>query len=292
MRTIPLYDDLEYPGHGMPPRADAGNDFSPWARLAKGQGFGKKVNILYDASEELDQPAPVPILELRGSDLDACQIQITLTSPKAIPRAIADLGINLQNQTGEFDNRSIGADVYPGTAGPIIWPPFVARIKWGVGGAFAEALVDFVNGTVINVPASAIDVSIAIPPDAINQPGTSGAYTLSAFAGPGLPRSGNAQRTMFVGSLATGAESDIFAVPAFAKRVTVLSCDPTAGTPAVNVSYLRFWQAPDGTSCVGNYIITGNVPDSFAVPNAAQYFSIVSGVSPTQRFNAVFDLSI
>ncbi len=294
----PLLDGMRFPGHGMPEReTDSVESLSPWARLSRGQSLGSKVNINYSAAADGPQASQNAIFELRGEhrDLDACQLSVTLLSPSVIPNEVANIGIDIAGATGELDAANVGAENFPGTVAPIAWPPIVACIRWGVGGARATALVDFVNGTVVNVPASALDVWAIVPPDAVNAPGTSGIYTLSAFVSPGVPRPGNAQRTVFVGELELAEESDIFVVPAFAKRVTVIGCDPvtTPGVaPAVTVAYLRFWQSPDGTNNVGNFLVSGNVPASFNVPNGGMYFSVVSGMSTDAPFAAIFDLTI
>ena len=131
--------------------------------------------------------------------------QITLCQPLAIPRVDVDLGADPSNQSGGFDNAGMMGRVYPGTAAPIAWPPFTARLKWGTGGTYAEAYIDWVNGTTINVSASALDLRAAVSPDAIYVPGTSGLYQLRAFLSPGWPRPGNAQRTVYVGPVVYGA---------------------------------------------------------------------------------------
>jgi hypothetical protein len=64
------------------------------------------------------------------------------------------------------------------------------------------------------------------------------------------------------------------------------------GVPAVTVAYVRFWQSPDGTLNVGNYIVNGNQPESFNLPNAGAYFSVVSGMAATTLFAVCFDLAI
>ncbi len=290
----PLYDDLRYPGHGMPPRhADRQPPIESWARLAKDQGLGKKTNFLYDASFDGWQYAADSIFELRGGDLDANPLTVTLLPPAAIPRELADLGIDLQNQSGEFGSAELGAGNYPGLATPIAWPPFSALLKWGTGGCRAQAIIDYVVGTTINITASAVDLRAAVAPDAIAAPGTSGLYTLAAFISPGWTRPGNAQRTVYVGTLADADdESAIFVVPPFAKRATVVGCDAAGGSPVVTVATLRFWQSPDGTKNVGNFFVNGNQPIPFTVPNAGMYFSVVSGQDTSMLYSVIFDLSI
>lgn len=292
-RVIPLYDALKYPGHGMGPREESLLEpLSSWARLVEyGGALGGKGNLLYDSADNAEQTSPVDLLDVQGSDRDACPLVVTLGGPYAIPRRVSDLPIDLQNQTGELDNLSVGDDNYPGTAAPIIWPPFVAIVEWGVGGARSRAYVDWREGATISVPASWLRVHALVPPDgAANAPGTTGLYTLAAFAAPGWARSRNAQRTIYLGSVNAGASSAVFAVPPFAETATVLALDPagniTAGT-------IQFWQSPDGvTGNVGNYLQSGNTPGQFPIPNGAAYFSVLSGMGGAVPFAVCFGLSI
>lgn len=296
--SAPLYDDLVFPGHGMSHRQiDENAPLSPFGRLSRGQGLGKKSVLVYDTAvyggqQAIAQPSPVDILEVNGIDYDADQLQVTLGTPLAIPRRLADVdGENIQNQTGEFTASQIGDADYPGTVDPIAWPPFVALIHWGVGGARSFAAVDFVGGATVNLgPASFVRVHAAVPPDGINCQGTTGMYVLSAFIGPGRPRSGIAQRTVYVGSIMAAADSAVFVVPPFAKRATVIGLDVAA--PNVTVAYLSFFRSPNATNPVGTYIVNGNQPLPFNVPNAGQYFTVNNGMGGTQAFAVIFELAL
>lgn len=285
----PLSGDLRYPGHGMPPRAqDELEALSAWSRLCEGGALGKKGNVVYDAAGPSQET--ITMIDVQGSDRDACPLIVTLAGPYAVPRAAADYPLDLQNMTGELDNANVGTGNYPGTAGPIVWPPFVAIVEWGVGGTRAVAYVDWREGATIGVPASFLRVTPIIPPDALaNAPGTSGVYTLSAFASPGFPRSRNAQRTVFLGVINANAESNVFAVPPFAERATLIGLDPTA---EVTSGSIQFWRSPDGTSPAGAFFQSGNQPIGFPVPNGAAYFTITSGVAGNIAFAVCFDLSI
>ena len=294
---IPLRDDLRFPGHGLPNRAiEELEVLTPFGRWVKNQGLGKSANVLYDATKGVWQFAEDSNFEPQGYDVDATQLQITLCQPLAIPRVDVDLGADPSNQSGGFDNAGMMGRVYPGTAAPIAWPPFTARLKWGTGGTYAEAYIDWVNGTTINVSASALDLRAAVSPDAIYVPGTSGLYQLRAFLSPGWPRPGNAQRTVYVGPVVYGAQSNIFVLPPLSRDVTVIGADPTPTTiltpPALTAGYIRFFQDPAGQKYIGNYFVGGNQPQSFRIPNGAQYFAIVSGMEPTSLFSACFGLAV
>jgi len=291
-QATPLFDGLRFPGNGYPERENAHLEpLQAFFRLAKDQGLGKKSNLIYINSDDAPQPSPVDILEIRGDDLDATPLQVTLGRPLAIPRRLADISLDMQNATGEFSAAEIGADDYPGTASPIAWPPFVAIIEWGVGGARSRAFVDFVCGTTVNLgPCSFVRVHGAVPQDAIHEPGTTGVYTLSAFVGPGRPRDGIAQRTVYCGSIAGGADGDIFVIPPYAKRATAIGLDVLP--PNVTVCYVTFFRSPDGSNPIGSYVVNGNQPLPFNVPNGAQYASITSGMGTAQRFALCFELGI
>src|ERR1700729_2304474 len=106
--AIPMYDGLRYPGGpgptGLPRRIeDLASSIPGWSRLARGAPLGQKTNLFYDPEVSAEQFSPVQILELpgdQGSDLDACQLQITLAPPRAIPRDARSLPVDIQGMTG------------------------------------------------------------------------------------------------------------------------------------------------------------------------------------------------
>lgn len=260
---------------------------TPWARLIRGRPIGKRIVFLYVPGDEDDQFSPIEFFQLGGEDRDAVQMRIVLSSPTIISKDAADLaGLNLQNLTGEYFNNTIGAGDFPGTVEPVIWPPMSALIEWGTN-ARTHAIVDVRNGCPINVSASWLRVRGLVTPDAANVPGTPGAYVMSAFASPGWCDNESATRTIFLGSVALDAASDVFAVPPFARKATIVGMDNTG---VIETAYLNFWQSPDGTHPIGSYFTNGNQPGPFRVPNGAQYFSIIAGA--TAAYAVLFDLSI
>lgn len=292
--SVPLLDDVKFPGHGYAERVDdrlIGATASRWGRLAQGQALGKKIVMAYDSTIHAAQVAQLPFFDFGGSDHDAEQIQIVIDSPRALWRSFASLtGQQLQNLSGEYANSEIDTANFPGTAAPIIWPPFSVIVEWGTN-ARTRAIVDCVNGAKLNVSASWVRAYPLVAADAAaNQPGTSAAYVLSAFASPGWASAGNARRTVWLGQILNAGSSGVFDVPPFAKRVTVIAQDPTGA--AVTVATIQFWQDPNGATNVGNYLVTGNQPGPFNVPNAAQYFSVLNGAGADLKFCAVFELAI
>lgn len=282
--TAPLVDP-PVRHHFLDPQEYEGLD--AWSRLISGRAIGKRIVFRYDPDSDVAQFAPIEFFQLGGMDRDAVQMRIVLSSPTIIKTADADLdGINLQNLSGEYFNNTVGADDFPGTGDPVIWPPISALIEWGTN-ARTHAIADVRNGCPLNISASWVRVRGIITPDAANVPGTAGAYVMSAFASPGWCDTESATRTIFVGTVDATDASDVFAVPPFARRVTVVGMDSTG---VVETSYINFWQAPDGTHPIGSYFTNGNQPGPFRVPNGAQYFSIIAGA--TSAYAVLFDLSI
>jgi hypothetical protein len=304
--AVALEDAFKYPGHGMPYRpGDDKPALQAWARLIRGQPIGKKEILSYNAGTAETQDSMTTILTAGGqdgSDLDACQMTVTLSQPRVIKAAFANGGVvaqNQQNTTGSYDNAGVGTANFPGTAAPLTWVPIIGIIEWGLGGTRQTAYVDFSQGTVINLSASWVRVHAAVALDAVdNAAGNSALYELAAFVGPGWTQRGAAQRTVFLGAIANNAESAVFAVPPFARRATVISMDPEAvgtASPVLTSAYLRFWQGPTGVTAgknIGNYFQAGNAIPAFDVPNGAAYFSVQNQSGANLKHAVIFELAI
>jgi hypothetical protein len=296
----PMSDEMRYPGHGLPAGAAP---LPGWPKLSRGQQIGKSAILLYDAERTSIQPATIDLLSIgnRGAestDDDAEPLILTLAPPRVIPRELDDVISegNPQNATGEKDAYEISTqDPFPGTSAPIVWPQFEAIVEWGTGGFSTLARVDFAQGLTINLSASWLRViAAAVPTARSGIIGTSAAYWLAAFVSPGFTRPGIAQKTIYVGDIAAGEESEVFTVPRFAKHAYVIGCDSGA-VPAITIGTLRFWQSPDGQAGgqnVGNFFVSGNQPSPFPVPNAGMYFSVLSGMASSTPLAVVFDLAI
>ena len=146
---------------------------------------------------------------MQGDDADAQQIILTIALPTVVALAFADIALkNLQNLTGEQDNFQVTTGDFPGTADPIEWPQLECIIEWGVGGTSTKAVVDMMNGTTVNLVASFVRVHVAVAPSQRSGfVGTSAAYVLSAFIGPGFTVAKVAQKTVYVGDVAASAGS-------------------------------------------------------------------------------------
>jgi len=292
-----LYGGMRYPGRGYPQRP--GEDrpmLSAWGRLSRNGALGKKANLVYRSTQDTLQASPVPILEIQGDDADAQQVVVTLNGPRVIATALSEILLrDVQNRSGEQDNEEMQSRaLFPGEAGPIEWPPLEALIEWGVGGAQAQASLDFINGQTVSLVCSFLRISAGVVAGTdIGIVGTSAIYTLSAFVGPGYGRT-NAHKTTYVGVLTNGAESAVFPIPPFAKYATVVGCDPAA-TPAATTATLRFWQSPNGVAGganVGNFVVSGAQPWPFSIPSAAAYASVVNNSGVTTRMSILYTLAI
>ena len=297
IETGELFDDPIFPGNGYPPNpGEARPGLSPFGRLAVGQPLGKSSILYYNAENANVQPAAVPVLQVEGDDLDACQLVITLVPPRVIPQPFSEVGLDAingqQNLTGEQGNFDVTTSDFPGTGSPIAWPPLELALEWGVRGASSTAVIDYVNGTTVSLIASFVRAQGLISQSAVNNgiSGTSGAYYLAAFVGPGY-KMGKAQRTIYVGTIASTDESDLFPVPKFARRAFVIGND-AGSPPTLSAGYLRYWQSPDGTNNVGNVFYNGNQPIGFDVPNAAMYFSVYNQSGASQKLAVIFELAL
>jgi len=289
-----LSQELLYPEHGYPPRPREDRPgLSAWARLSRGACLGKKSVLIYNAARRTPQSSPVSILRVQGDDLDAQHITLTLAPPLVVPLPFSPLlAARSQNLTGEQDNAEIiSRGNFPGELQPVTWPPIDAIIEWGVGGASASASVDFVNGTAVNLVASSLEVHAAVTAAPADIAGTSAAYVLYAWVGPGFARPGTAQKTVYVGTLDTYAESRAFPIPPFARSAYVLAGDASS-TPPVTAATLRFWQSPNRTNSVGNVAISGRRPTPFDIPAGAAYASVQSGLACKARFSIIYNLAI
>jgi hypothetical protein len=292
----PLYGNPRYPGNGrMPPHPDDRNDLTAWARLARGCALGKKSVLIYD-DERVN--AAVPMLQIEGQDGDAQNIVVTLGSPSVIALPLVDFaGLNLQAITGEQTNFQSGARTFPGTASPTEWPAIMAVLEWGVGGVSSKAYVDFVNGTTINLTASWLRVHAAISEfDADAVPGTSAAYVLQAFVGPGFTRNGTAHRTIYVGELPDNTESAVFPVPPFANRARLISTNGQA-VPSATAGAIRFYRSAAGLASgdgIADCLVSAtDVERAFDVPNGAEFFSVFNSQGESDvLFGVVFELAI
>ena len=114
---------------------------------------------------------------------------------------------------------TISSENNPGGAGTENeTPACFASITFGVGGTSADVEVDFLNGALITVPASRLDLTafLDVPDQDVQTEVRVGAFVSY------LPVTRAAQRTLRVNGLANAA-SVILAVPKFAKHVQLLS---------------------------------------------------------------------
>jgi hypothetical protein len=254
--------------------------------------------LIYDHEIEKAQQAPVDMITVEGDDLDAWQLVLTLHPPRVIPLPFDEVRQRLDNQnlTGEQTNSDISPRHFPGTKRPVRWPPLEALIEFGVGGVSTEAIVDYLNGVTLSVTASYLRVHALVSQSKRDGDifGTSAAYYLAAHVGPGFVKS-LAQRTIFVGDVRNREESDVFDVPKFAKRASVIGSGRSHAhhhhrEPILFTGWIRFWQSPDGSGGVGDFFVSGNQPMASDIPNGGQYFSVFNESGRHMKLSTPFEL--
>lgn len=94
---------------------------------------------------------------------------------------------------------------------------------------------------------------------------------------------------MFVGEIDDGDESDLFIVPKGAGKTATLV--GTGHQPLTISGWIRFFQSPDETTCIGNFFVShGSNP--FEVPDAAQYFSVFNQSGRKMKISVIFDFAL
>lgn len=285
-----------YPGNGMPPRP--GEDrpgLSPFGRLAMGQTLGKSSILVFDADQDGVQQSPVDMISISGDDLDAQQLIVTLHPPRVIPISFqaAIEQLNQQNLTGEQTNSEVTFHHFPGTRRPIRWPPLEAKIEFGVGGVNSQVVVDFTNGVTLTLQASFLRAHALVTQSRRDGDisGTSAAYYLAAHVGPGFAET-HAQRTVFLGHVHNRHESDVFDVPKFAKIAHLVGCrSHHHRNPVLTVGWIRFFQSPDGSDCVGDFFVSSS-ETLVEVPNGGQYFSVLNQSGHEMKLSVIFELAL
>jgi hypothetical protein len=298
-RPWALSGDPTYPGNGYPPRP--GEDrpgLSPFGRLAMGQTLGTSSILIYDSAIDDVQRAPTDMITVEGDDVDAWQLTVTLHPPRVIPLPFENVleRLDQQNLTGEQTNSEVTVCRFPGTKRPIRWPPLEALVEFGVGGVSTQFTVDYINGLSFGVIASYLRVSAIVSQSRRDGDifGTSAAYRLAAHVGPGFVE-GHVQRTVFVGDIDDHRESDVFDVPKFGKVAFLSGCrrhhHERHHAPSATMGWIRFFQSPDGTNCVGDFFV-GNHESRVEVPNGGQYFSVFNQSGHKMKMSVIFELAL
>lgn len=293
--------------------------------LMAGKTTGKKVQLLARFTDT-DFPVSnsfVNILEIKGPDSAAMNVQVSLGPPKIIPLsptftlARAQDLVDRQSASGTIDNFTVEA-----AAINFQYTPIIGVIDWGVGGvSFESAEVDFANGTNLNLTCSFLRLRCLIDPyiellNNTNRSGSNGVYELSAFVGPGMAKRNNAQRSIPLGNFLnppgggnTGF-SPVVPIPKFANRAwAAVGRDPgldPAGITGWSVMIVFMAAPPVGVApfavnpaaaqlgaIVGAFTVTDTDPFSVPIPNGAEFacLRIISALALGNP-SLVFDMGI
>lgn len=306
-----------------------------WTALIQDKTIGKRIAIGAQSTDSgIVQGNSLNILQVAAPNEFAQQLQIVLSSPKLVPDFQFPGGIvptdgTIQDASGDRDNYDFYR--HPNPAGDVSWMQAIAVIEWGIGGVQYKAEVDFLNGLCINLVASWVRVGAFIDAVFINNDVqvilSGGAYIVSAFIGPGYPKSNNAQRTFYIGEVTEPAnviwrgfpkygygninETDpalaplfgkvnLFPIPYFAKTATVIAYrDDGSGVPLPWDLDIIFYRDVRSLWSLGHYHFTPDIREPCRIPNGAMYFSVrnrVPGnpqiVPPTFPVSVIFDLAI
>lgn len=295
-------NDLMFLPRGFPPEGHGGGGKSEalkgWEALINGRTVGKAVNI--QTSSTLDVLTR-DMLEISGADANGVPLTVTFSSPKLMNTPAGTFDVN--NLQGPFQDNVEVLSVFaanptfygPAGNGPL-YTDVQAEVEWGTGGISNKVIVDIGNGACININASFVRVRAMLRNTA--SIGENRIYQVAASVAPGHSKWVAGQFTQPLGDWDTGDETTVFAVPRYARRVTVLGLNNSATPGPIFVGSIRFWRNPNGptlgTMRVGEYTFAGNAPNevSLPVPNGAYFYTVVSQLATPNNLFAIFDLAI
>ena len=293
-----------------------------WSEMIEGKTAGKRTTIVIPFnSGAVGRSAPTNVLEISGKDTHAIPINVSLSSPlflvqSKFPGGVVPTNGTALDATGEQSNDDLY--LFPPVGNSVSWAAPVALVQWGVGGVQAEAEVDFVNGLCINLTASFIRVSIFTDDINANVIVDGGVMVLSAFAGPGMPKPNNAQRTVNVGRISVGPFGspvlgfqgttqnplgpptiNMFPIPQFAKRASIVGTNQNGGIPfwaddgTLDVT-LIFDRSTGGGSPTGAFRFNSSTIARVNIPNGSMYFTVQNNhnAQTVRDLSVVFDLAI
>lgn len=273
------------------------NIFDPFQALIRGQTIGKKAVVPLIGGGVQDVISAVTLLNIQSTDFYARQLCLTLQSPRFIANDVVTALItagNVQGLSGEYDNQVNG------------FPNFVignpsAIIEWGIGGTNDRVEVDFSNGLCVNFQASFLRVTCKMDTLGITEETDDVAYVLSAFIGPGNAKASNAQRSVSCGSFTDVGFSNLFAVPKYAKSVTLEGVQAIGTVPGMTERFsgtIQFFRANavSTDSMISESFFDESTHYPVNVPNGAIFFRVqnltTTHATSLTRVTAIFDLSI
>lgn len=276
-----------------------GQVVTPWQVLVQGKTVGKRAIALFDSANVAQAPSMTDILTIGADDdRNAHQLCLTLSPPQVVTDWTAiQAAPDKQGVSGEVENLNMSS------GSTFAWGNVLAILDWGIGGIANQAVVDFSNGLCVNLCASYLRVRAVVDRfefGALEPLPSRAAYVFRAFVGPGYPKSNNAQRTVRI-QVGDGqdATSGWFQLPAFAKDVTVLGVQKTAGiSPSANQfsCLLQFANAPAAANVQSQLVFDQDNPIRIPVPNDSPWFRIVNTTTavPASVTHAqvVFNLAI
>jgi len=268
---------------------------SAFGRLSKSNTFGISAVLIYDKHGNPAQNAVTDLIALNGDNADASQLLVTLHPPRVIPSSTEGQRLDIQNITGEMGNAEAVLSEFldeDGDSHPIQWPPFDAVIEYGTGGTSTKFACDFANGMTVAVSGSFLRVHAVVGQGVSGDiSGTSAAYRVSAHVGPGFGVN-HITRTIYVGVLNHKEESEVFDVPKFGKRVSLVGTRSNGDDPSVTEGWIRFYQSPNGHHRVADFFFDKTTPPTVEFPSGAAYFSVLNKSGHHMKMSVIFGLAL
>jgi hypothetical protein len=271
----------------------------PWLHLIKGGTIGKRIVIGLADDASPGKVSTLNTVSVQTTAPYACQLCLTIQAPKFITNSAAVAALlaagNIQEASGEIDNQQRGFPNFE------IGNPSVT-IDWGIGGVSDTVEADISNGLCLNFCASFLRVTPNISTFNLDDV-AGGAYVLSAFVGPGSPKTINGQKTVTVAPFTDVGISALYPVPKYAKTVSLIGIQfPTGGSPGSGAAFsgkIQFFRnsVADINSMIGETTFDETTHYSVNVPNGAIFFAVVNtttqpGGGATTRATPIFDLAI
>ena len=276
-----------------------------WEALCRGKTIGKTGPIRFATGAIFSSPS-VNLFEVSAENGDAMELSVLLSTPKFAPALSFALVPNIENFKGPWQDNVDIMNMTPaqiaaayGINGPLLGDA-KAEITWGTGGIDHRAIVDMHNGAGIIINASFVRIRAFIAPREFNS-ASDMFYLLGAQIAPGVSKYLGAQFTQPLGSIDENTESEVRAVPRFARRVHLAGGNNDIVPGPLFAGRIRFWRNATGpalnSQMVGEYRFTANSADAgpVRIPNGAYFYTVISEINAaavTLRIFAIFDLAI
>jgi hypothetical protein len=169
-----------------------------------------------------------------------------------------------------------------------------ALVKWGVGGAQHEALVDVGRGTQLRLStASFLGVSMNYLPDQSTAPPRTGPQLMGiALAGYGIVpyRNSAARYTQRLGVIPPGANSNIVPIPKFAQSFNVIG-ELSSIAGCIVTQFPNLINDGNGHQAI-SVLADTHMESQMFVPNGFRALQLTNNTVTAQKFEIVYSLML